>query len=116
MRSPDALECIELLVPLCESVADRISRYGMTEETVASNTDHLDLILMPMLQIGELVGSNGYHDALQELYPSEIWSQAYGLRNRIVHGYAKLNPGIIWDTAINSIPELLELCNLVLAH
>ena len=115
MRNPDAIECIELLVPLCESVADRIDRYGMTEETVASNADHLDLLLMPMFQIGELIGSGGYYEALQELHPSEIWSQAYGLRNRIAHGYAKLNPSIIWDTAVSSIPELLELCRSILA-
>ncbi|MBQ9043017.1 MAG: DUF86 domain-containing protein [Eggerthellaceae bacterium] len=114
MRNPDAIECIELIVPLCESVAERIERYGMTEKTVAENPDHLDLILMPMFQIGELVGSGGYYDALQAFHPSEVWSQAYGLRNRIAHSYSKLNPAIIWDTAITSIPELLELCTSLL--
>ena len=115
MRNPDAVECIELIIPLCESVAERIERYGMTEDTVSVNDDHLDLILMPIFQIGELIGSGGYYDALQEQHPSEIWSQAYGLRNRIAHGYAKLNPNIIWDTATTSIPELLELCKSLLA-
>lgn len=110
MRNPDALECIELIVPLCRSVADRITRYSMTEESVASNQDHLDLLLMPIFQIGELIGAAGNYESLQELYPSNIWFQAYGLRNRIAHGYAKLKPTIIWQTATVSIPELLELC------
>ena len=114
MRNPDAIECIELIVPLCDSVAQRIERYGMTVESVRENPDHLDLLLMPMFQIGELIGAGGYYDALQELHPSDIWSQAYGLRNRIAHGYAKINPDIIWDTATVSIPELLDLCNSVL--
>ena len=57
MRNPDPYECLELLVPLCETVADRIERYGMTRESVRDNSDHFDLLLMPIFQIGELVGA-----------------------------------------------------------
>ena len=114
MRDPDARECLELLVPLCESVADRIDRYDMTEESVARNADHFDLLLMPIFQIGELVGTGCYYEALQRLHPSDVWSQAYGLRNRIAHGYGKLKPSIIWSTATKSIPDLLALCRNLL--
>ncbi|WP_302962853.1 DUF86 domain-containing protein [uncultured Adlercreutzia sp.] len=114
MRNPDAIECLELMLPLCESVADRIERYGITRENIAENSDYFDLVLMPIFQIGELIGAGGYYDALQELYPAEIWSQAYGLRNRIAHGYAKLDPAIIWVTATKSIPELETLCRELL--
>ena len=104
MRNPEAIECIELMVPLCDIVSDRIARYSMSRESVCLNGDHLDLLLMPIFQIGELI------DALQELYPSDMWVQAYGMRNRIAHGYAKLKPAIVWETAITSIPALRELC------
>ena len=30
----------------------------------------------------------------------------YGLRNRIVHGYASVDYQIIWETIINDIPKL----------
>ena len=82
----------------------------MSRESVCLNDDHLDLLLMPIFQIGELIGGGGYLDALQELYPSDMWVQAYGMRNRIAHGYAKLKPAIVWETAITSIPALRELC------
>ncbi len=114
MRNPDAIECLELLLPLCESVSARIERYGITKENIADNSDFLDLLLMPIFQIGELVGAKGYYDALQELHPSETWRQAYGLRNRIAHGYGRLDPGIIWLTATESIPELERLCRSLL--
>ena len=65
---------------------------------------------MPMFQIGELVGSQAYYDLLQEAYPNDVWHQAYGLKNRIAHGYAKLAPQVIWDTATISIPELRRVC------
>lgn len=115
MKNPSATECVELIVPLCRTVAERIERYGMTEQSVAGNSDHLDLLLMPIFQIGELVGSSNYYDALQEAHPSEIWAEAYGMRNRIAHGYAKVNPAIVWETAAVSVPELLELCESLLA-
>lgn len=114
MREADAAECLELVVPLCKSVAERIEKYGMTKESVQRNDEHLDLLLMPIFQIGELVGSATYHDALQDVYPSEIWSHAYGMRNRIAHGYAKLNPDIVWTTATQSIPELQKICEELL--
>lgn len=95
MRNPEAIECIELMVPLCDIVSDRIARYSMSRESVCLNDDHLDLLLMPIFQIGELIGGGGYLDALQELYPSDMWVQAYGMRNRIAHGYAKLKPAIV---------------------
>lgn len=102
------------MLPLCDAVADRIARYGMTRESVRANDDHLDLLLMPLFQIGELIGGGGYLDALQELHPSDIWTQAYGMRNRIAHGYAKLNPDIVWETATTSIPALAKLCRSLL--
>lgn len=114
MKDADALECIELVLPLCISISERIKGHGMTKETVRENDEHMDLLLMPIFQIGELVGSPTYNDALQSFYPSDIWSQAYGMRNRIAHGYAKLNPDIIWATATESIPELQKICESLL--
>lgn len=114
MKNADASECVELLLPLCESIAERIARYGMTQQSLRDNEDHLDLLLMPIFQIGELVGSATYYNALQEAHPSDIWSQAYGMRNRIAHGYAKLNPDIVWSTATESIPHLQKICEEIL--
>ena len=71
---------------------------------------------MPIFQIGELVGSKTYYEALQKEHPSEIWFQAYGLRNHIAHGYGKLSPEMVWETATVSIPELLSLCKKLLAE
>ncbi|MVM50211.1 hypothetical protein GO718_06335 [Eggerthella lenta] len=34
MRNPEAIECIELMVPLCDIVSDRIARYSMSRESV----------------------------------------------------------------------------------
>ena len=51
MRNPEAIECIELMVPLCDIVSDRIARYSMSRESVCLNDDHLDLLLIQMHRI-----------------------------------------------------------------
>lgn len=116
MKDADAVECLELLLPLCDSISERIAKYDMTQLSVSKEDDHLDLLLMPIFQIGELIGSSTYYNALQEAYPSDIWSQAYGMRNRIAHGYAKLNPDIVWTTATKSIPQLRKICEDLLSN
>ncbi len=110
MRNAELADCLNLVIGYCDSIADRIERYDITEESVCEADNHLDLLLMPIFQIGELVGSQSYYDLLQESHPHDIWHQAYGLRNRIAHGYAKLAPQVIWDTATISIPELRQVC------
>lgn len=34
------------------------------------------------------------------------WANMYGLRNRIVHGYASVDYEIIWETIVKDIPSL----------
>ncbi len=59
-----------------------------------------------LLQIGELS-----HDILSEetkaLLPGIPWDSVYGLRNRIVHGYADIDNVIIFSTIKNDLPVLI---------
>lgn len=42
------------------------------------------------------------------------WQQLYGMRNRIVHGYAGIHMQIVWDTVAEGIPKLnVELGNIL---
>lgn len=34
--------------------------------------------------------------------------QIVGFRNRIIHGYADVDPGIVWDIVQNEVPPRLE--------
>ena len=44
-----------------------------------------------------------------------ILLQIIGMRNRIVHGYDTINLEIVWNTAIESIPELKSYCKEILS-
>ena len=52
------------------------------------------------------------HNKLSELFKvnnSNIpWQAIKGMRNKIVHDYGIVNLDIVYDTVINSIPDLLK--------
>ena len=64
-----------------------------------------DAVAFNLLQIGELA-----HDGLTEETKKNLnaipWAQIYGLRNRIVHGYAGVDYNIIYQTITEDVPEL----------
>lgn len=58
-----------------------------------------------ILQIGEL-SKTGLDAAFIDAHPEIPWKQMYGLRNRIVHGYADVQMRIVWDTITEDFPDL----------
>lgn len=45
----------------------------------------------------------------REKHNEVSWKSIKGLRNKIVHDYGVVDMKIIYDTVINSIPELYEI-------
>ncbi len=43
----------------------------------------------------------------QEQHPGIPWSQAAGMRNRLVHGYDDIVWEIVWETTHRDLPELI---------
>ena len=67
-----------------------------------------------MFQIGEL--ANGLSVGFLKEYNKISWKQIIGMRNRIVHGYDTINLEIVWNTAVESIPELKSYCKEILGQ
>ena len=70
---------------------------------------NLYAVSMCILQIGEL--ANGLSKEFRLETKDKIpWDMIRGMRNWVAHAYAEMDEGIIWDTAINDIPNLLLFC------
>ena len=68
-----------------------------------------------LMQIGELAKISLSEDAKTQI--STIpWQQLYGMRNRIVHGYAGVHMQIVWNTVAEDIPMLNAELNMILKH
>ena len=58
-----------------------------------------------LMQIGELAKTS-LSEEIKEEIKTIPWKQIYGLRNRIVHGYAGVEMKIVWDTIREDLPSL----------
>lgn len=54
-------------------------------------------------------------DSIREKYPEIPWRDMAGIRDRLVHGYFKVNLEIVWITAAIEFPELRPMMQNVLA-
>lgn len=65
----------------------------------------MEATVFNLMQIGELAKTSLSAEAKAQI-TSIPWQQLYGMRNRIVHGYAGVHMQIVWDTVTEDIPKL----------
>jgi len=65
----------------------------------------------------EIVGEATKHipDSIRVKYPEVPWREMAGIRDRLVHGYFKVNLEIVWMTVTMEFPELRPMIENVLA-
>jgi uncharacterized protein with HEPN domain len=83
----------------------RISDYTSAGEEEFRSSELLqDAVLRQLLIVGEAV--QHLPDDLLEREPGIQWERVVGMRNRIVHGYHKINMDVVWDTVERDLPAL----------
>ena len=69
------------------------------------NAMRVEACVFNLMQIGELAKSS-LSDETKVQITTIPWKQIYGMRNRIVHGYAGVEMKIVWDTIKEDLPLL----------
>ena len=98
------------IIKRCNRVVEKVSNISVTDFSL--NDDIKEVVCFNLFQIGEL--ANGLSIEFLKEYNKIPWKQIIGMRNRIVHGYDTINLEIVWNTANESIPELIEYCKEIL--
>lgn len=112
MLSPD-LQRIEHIKDYCVEIEQTIVRYGNSIDVFSADLDYQKSISFSLLQIGELSGS--LSDTFKDKTVSRVpWKSIKGMRNLFAHDYGSMSREIVWKTATEDIPVLLEFCNQVL--
>ena len=73
---------------------------------IAEDWRTYDAICLGLIRIGENV--NALPDQSKQALQGLAWQDIVGMRNRIAHGYTKLNPLRIWETAALSVSPFAE--------
>ena len=99
----------KVIMKILEHSNDIVSETAGINDAIEfkNNNDKSKSALFDLMQIGELARNGLSENAVRELNHIP-WNQIYALRNRIVHGYAKVDYEIIWETIEYDIPELIK--------
>ena len=62
-------------------------------------------VLYQLLVIGEAV--KRLSDAFRDAHPAIPWKAIGGMRDRLIHGYDRIDDAIVWDAVTKHVPDLL---------
>ena len=72
---------------------------------------------LSVVHLLEIIGEAGnlVSEEVKEQYVDIPWKRIIGMRNRLIHGYFDINLAIVWKTATEDIPPLIEKINLMIS-
>jgi uncharacterized protein with HEPN domain len=90
---------------------DRIQRYvgDMVETGFLQDEKTQDAVVRNFEIIGEAARNvERHHPEFAALHPDVPWDVMYTMRNRVAHGYFKVDYEIVWRTIHADLPALRE--------
>ncbi|MBS3749863.1 MAG: DUF86 domain-containing protein [Candidatus Thermoplasmatota archaeon] len=65
---------------------------------------------LSVVHLLEIIGEAGNQisEEVKEQYVDIPWKRIIGMRNRLIHGYFDIDLAIVWKTATEDIPPLIE--------
>ena len=73
-----------------------------------------DAVIRNFQVIGEAI--KNLPDDLKGSYPETDWKKIAGFRDVLTHVYFGIKPTILWDNAINNLPDLKKEIRLILRN
>ena len=108
MSKTDALRVPDYLAHIVEAI-DRIHRYvdGMAEDAFLADEKTQDAVVRNFEILGEAAHNvEKLHPAFATRHAQVPWALMYTMRNRVPHGYFKVDFEIVWKTIHNDLPVL----------
>lgn len=100
-------QILEHIQTYCEEVRMALESFHRSEDEFMRNPVFRNACSMPMMQVGELAkhlsDAFGQSDSAVSGTP---WRAIKGMHNLFAHDYHSMNYEVIWETAMQNIPEL----------
>lgn len=108
MSKGDVLRCMDYLEHIVEAI-DRIHRYveDMTELAFLEDEKTQDAVVRNFEILGEAAHNvELLHAAFADAHAEVPWALMYTMRNRVAHGYFKVDYELVWKTIHADLPGL----------
>lgn len=108
MSRADALRIPDYLGHIAEAI-ERIHRYVENLDEVAFLNDEKtqDAVIRNFEIVGEAARNiERYHPVFAEAHDDIPWGLLYTMRNRVAHGYFKIDFELVWKTIHADLPPL----------
>lgn len=85
---------------------------GVTEADFSKNRMFILSVIKDIEIIGEAASKVSANTKAN--YQNIPWSDIIGMRNRLIHGYFDVDVKLVWNTAKNNLPPLLNFLKKIL--
>ncbi len=83
------------------------STSGVTYTQFLDDGEKQDSIVHRISNIGEI--AKRISAEFKTAHPEVPWKKMAGMRDLMIHDYYRIDMELVWDTAVNNIPELICL-------
>lgn len=95
----------DYVLHILESI-DKIDHYigNLSHDEFVKDDKTVDAVIRQFMILGE--AASRVSGDFRENHPEIPWHLATGMRNQLVHGYLEVDTEVVWETAIEDLPQL----------
>jgi uncharacterized protein with HEPN domain len=103
-------------VPLRHMLDHAVEALEMTRGRTRSDLDRDRQLNLALTRLVEIIGeaARRVRPATREAHPQVPWTQISGTRDRLIHGYDRVNFDILWRILSDELPVLIEQLRAIL--
>ena len=98
------------IIKHCNKISEKMK--GLSREQFDRDEDVVQIICFNILQIGEL--AKNFEPEFIRTHNAVPWNKIKGMRDKVAHGYDKIDMDRVWYTALDDINPLRDYCQQIL--
>jgi len=82
-----------------------------------SDIDNDRLLALGLMKSIEIIGeaASKISRECRLAHPAIPWVDVIGMRNRLIHAYADIDPDVLWETVADDLPSLIPVLEKIIA-
>lgn len=111
MLTDDAIRVCHMLDAAREALA-------FAENKTRADIYENRLLALGLMKSIEIIGeaASKISKECRQAHPEIPWADVIGMRNRLIHAYADIDPDVLWETVTDDLPSLIPALEKILAN